>query len=125
MSTSTTYVTVPASSSTAASDLSSFGKQIAASGSSFVDSMTGAVMPTSTKTVVVTGARMWSPLLIWLLLSLIIGVILFFTHPGIVTTHERFPERIMINWWGLIFWSLLFGALALGLLALLGRMMMR
>lgn len=59
------------------------------------------------------------PVLLWIIFSIIIGFILYFSHPSIVTNRDRVLQESSINWLALIFWSLLFGAIVLGVVALI------
>lgn len=63
--------------------------------------------------------RGFRPFLLWIIFSIIIGFILYFAHPSIVTSVDRVYNTYTINWLALVFWSLLFGAIVLGIVALI------
>lgn len=61
----------------------------------------------------------WQGFLMWLVISLIIGIILWITLPPLVTRVDDFSGQSCINWWALIVASLVFGAIILGIIWLI------
>lgn len=61
----------------------------------------------------------WQGFLLWLIISLIIGIILYFTRPPLVTNYDEVNGNACINWWALVIASLVFSAIVLGIIWLI------
>jgi hypothetical protein len=67
---------------------------------------TTTVVNTGDKTAVVHKKRGINIWLIWLVLAIVIGVILYFSHPSIVLSRNATTNELYVDWGKLILWAI-------------------